>query len=466
VRVRGEVSWPHPHARRSSPAVQASGQGSKVEIARFSRSKPTYTFRIVPSAVDGPSDPADEYDHRVAKLVVDGSISWVEGHGRGGHVMHVLQFVGGLRSLGHDVLLYDQVGAGDSRLRDERETTELVRRFGDVVTRWWDPRRSASIATDGRSLFGMTVPEIEEFARDADAFIALHSGVRVPPWLESVRLRVYVDVDPGFAQFWAEEYGVEETIGEQDLYFTVGSLVGRGAEIPTVGVDWRPLWPPVVLDWWNDEQARTRDRFTTIASLWDGEWRELGGRLWGPKAHELEAFVRLPELAGEPIEVAADEPTADADFAAELNRHGWRLESAAEVAASPEAYRDYILASAGEFGVAKGVYVGTRSGWFSDRSACFLAAGRPVVVQDTGIRDVIPTGDGLFAVADVEEAAAAIRAIRTDYGRHSAAARALAAEYFDAPRSLRPLVDAIECSKNGDMAAGRDAGSGASLRSG
>jgi hypothetical protein len=379
----------------------------------------------------------------VAKLVIEASITWAENNGRGGRTMHMLQWVNGLRALGHDVLFYDELSPKDDRLEDER-ADELAQWFGDIMTRWWDPRRSAAVVRSGRPLFGLTVEEIAEFARDADAVIGLGCGWDPPPWLESVRPRILIDLDPGLTQFWGEEVGIERIIGDQDYHFTFGANVGRGAEIPTLGIEWRPLWPPVVLDWWSNDGRRERDTFTTISSLWDGEWRELGGKLWGPKGEQLEQFVRLPELAEEPIEIAVDELDESAHLVGELRGAGWRVEYAAELVSSPEAYRDYVLASAGEFSTAKGLYVGTRSGWFSDRSACYLAAGRPVVVEDTGIAEHIPTGEGLFSVGDVEEAAHAIRTIRADYDRHAAAARKLAADYFDAGRALRPLLDVIE----------------------
>jgi hypothetical protein len=164
--------------------------------------------------------------------------------------------------------------------------------------------------------------------------------------------------------------------------------------------------------------------------------------MWGPKAEELRRFLRLPKLAGEPIEIALENGSGD-ELVGELAHNGWRLESAEAVAATPESYRQYIADSAGEFSCAKGLYVGSRSGWFSDRSACFLAAGRPVVIQDTGIQDVLPTGAGLFAVTTVEDAADAIRRIRMDYERQSRIARQIALDHFDARRVLPALLQAM-----------------------
>src|SRR5262249_27761307 len=153
---------------------------------------------------------------------------------------------------------------------------------------------------------------------------------------------------------------------------------------------------------------------------------EFEGQTLGPKAEEFRKFLHLAGLAGEPVEVALNIDPEDPDLAL-LRRHGWQIESPQAVA-TPELYREYVTGSAGEFSCAKGGYVGTRCGWFSDRSACYLAAGRPVVLQATGFEDLLPTGRGLFAVRTAEEAAEAIRMIRADYHLHSLAARALARE--------------------------------------
>lgn len=162
----------------------------------------------------------------------------------------------------------------------------------------------------------------------------------------------------------------------------------------------------------------------------------------GPKAEELRRFLRLPALAGEPIEIALESSSGD-ELVGDLVQNGWRVESAEAVASTPEAYQEYVTASAGEFSCVKGLYVASRSGWFSDRSACFLAAGRPVVIQDTGIQALLPTGAGLFAVGTVEEAADAIRRVRMDYERHSTIARQIAIDQFDARRVLPILLQAM-----------------------
>jgi hypothetical protein len=194
----------------------------------------------------------------------------------------------------------------------------------------------------------------------------------------------------------------------------------------------------VVLDFWRHNTPIVRDHFTTIADWWGQKYLEFEGKVLGPKREEFLKFLDLPQRSGEIITLALDIPPMDTDIE-RLESHGWRLESPALVV-SPEGYTDWIMGSLGEFSCAKGVYVGTHCGWFSDRSACYLAAGRPVVVQDTGFADVLPTGEGLFAVRTPEEAAEAFHAIRLDYPRHSQAARRIAEEYFDSALVLARLL--------------------------
>ena len=372
----------------------------------------------------------------MAKLIVRGAnIVWTGTVGRGGHIMFALQWLHGLRLLGHEVLYYD-------RIDDRPESAAL---FGRIVERWWDRRLAVAMRAAGELACGPSVPQIEAFAREAAGIISLDCwfSAEPDPWLASVRPRVLIDQDPGFTQLWAKEASVHEVLGRHDLYFTVGPNIGTArSPLPTLELDWRPIWNPVITEWWRREAAPRRDRFTTIASLWLNDYQPFEGVMWGPKAEELKRFLQLPALAGEPIEIALEEGSGT-ELLSELGRNGWRVESADVVASSPDGYWEYVNDAAGEFSCAKGLYVGSRCGWFSDRSACFLAAGRPVVVQDTGIRDLLPTGAGLFPVATAEEAADAIRRIRLDYDYHSVRARQIAIEHFDVRRVLPRLLTAM-----------------------
>jgi hypothetical protein len=373
----------------------------------------------------------------MSKLILKGAnIVWTGTVGRGGHIMYALQWLHGLRLLGHEVLYYDRIG----------DSPEAAALFGQIVDRWWDKRLAVAIRPTGESVFGPSVAEIEAFARDAAGIISLgcQFSADPDPWLASVRPRVLVDLDPGFSQLWAmEASSIDDVLGRHDLYFTVGANIGTArSSLPTLGIDWRPIWNPVITEWWKPEAPRRRDRFTTIAGLWLNAYQPFEGVMWGPKAEELRRFQRLPMFAGEPIEIALESGSGD-ELVRELAENGWRVESANAVASTPESYREYIADSAGEFSCAKGLYVGARSGWFSDRSACFLAAGRPVVIQDTGIQDTLPTGAGLFPVATVEAAADAIHRIRMDYEHQSTIARQIALDHFDARRVLPPFLEAM-----------------------
>jgi hypothetical protein len=208
--------------------------------------------------------------------------------------------------------------------------------------------------------------------------------------------------------------------------------------IPTCGIEWLALWPPVVLDWWPAGAPITRDRCTTIAAWRDYGYLELDGKILGPKVEEFAKFIDLPSLCGEPLELALAIDDDDPDRKS-LLEHGWLLERP-ELVSTPASYRDYVASSLAEFSCAKGGYVGTRSGWFSDRTACYLAAGRPAVLQSTGFEDMMATGEGVFAVEDAEQAAAAIAAVRSDYGRHSRAALKLARDHLDGERVMTGML--------------------------
>ena len=364
--------------------------------------------------------------------------SWSPFARRGGHVAFVLQWLVGLERLGHDVLFVNTTAT--PRPEDH---TRLVSAFVDTVSTWWRLEQSALVDTSAqRCLAGRSFADVERFAADADALLTLAlAGERDPPApLDRARRRIFIDQDPGYTQLWAELRGVDTIIGAHDVHFTVGANVGTPrSRLPTGGLAWHHTWNPVVLDWWPHDAPLVRDRFTTIADWWGQPYLEFDGAVLGPKREEFRRFLAIPSVAGEPIELALDIPADDGDLPV-LARAGWRVTTPGDVE-SVDGYRAWVAGSLGELSCVKGVYAHTRSGWFSDRSAAYLACGRPVILQDTGFSDVLPTGHGLFAFRTVEEAAAAVREVRSDYVRHSRAARELAAEWFAADRVLRSLLD-------------------------
>jgi hypothetical protein len=385
----------------------------------------------------------------MARLIAIEDLAGPSVGGRGGHAMHVLQILEGLSRLGHDVLFLEFLHEPPSPVAIGEFTSILGTRSGALLD-----------AATGESFAGRSAAEVSAFAARAEAVISLAAHYRSEPWplIGDIRPRILIEQDPGYTHLWARDGDPREIFGEHDVYFTVGANIGTDrSPIPTCGIDWHPLWPPVVLDWWTGPPAGSpagsapleRDRFTTIGAWRDYGYLELDGQILGPKAEEFAKFIDLPNAAGEELELTLAIDRDDPDRTLLLD-HGWRLEDPSAVA-TIDRFRRYVTGSLGEFSCAKGGYVGTRSGWFSDRSACYLAAGRPVVLQATGFEDLLPVGVGAFAVGDVEGAAAAIAEIRGDYARHARAARELAREFFDAERLLAAM---LEQSGVGSRAAG------------
>ena len=307
------------------------------------------------------------------------------------------------------------------------------------------PERSALLIESSlESLYGLTVAEVGRIAGEAAGLITLAAHYRREPYplLDRIRPRILIEQDPGYTHLWAKASDPLDIYGEQDFYYTVGGNIGSPrCSLPTLDIQWRPIWNPVILDWWSPLKPLSRDRFTTVA-----DWRSYGyleheGKILGPKAEEFRKFLDLPQLTGEEIEIAPNIDPQDPDRSL-LKNHGWKIECP-EVVTTPEDYQDYVAGSRGEFSCVKGGYVGTRCGWFSDRSACYLAAGRPVVLQATGFEDLLPTGEGLFAVRNTEEAVDAIRSVRRDYPLHSRAARAIAEEHFDTTKIQTRLLEDV-----------------------
>ncbi|MCU1427910.1 MAG: hypothetical protein JWL83_1910 [Actinomycetia bacterium] len=353
---------------------------------------------------------------------------------RGGQALMVLQHLQGLARLGHRVLFVEFL--------DAEPDPSAVGWFEDVMRDWWSIDQSALlVAPSYESRAGVSASDVAAAASDADAVITISAHYRREPWpfIDQVRPRILIDEDPAYTHLWAEGSDPVDIFGEHDVYFTVGGNVGSSrSRLPLLGIDWHTTWNPVVLDLWPTTIAMRNARFGTVAGLRDYGWLDFEDACFGPKVEELRKFASLPKLTGESFEILADLEPDDPDRQ-EFEAAGWIFGSPERVA-QPSMYQDYVRGGAGEFSVAKGGYVGTHSGWFSDRSAAYLASGRPVVVQATGFEDLLPVGEGLFAVDDVDAAAAAIVAVRRDPGRHAAAARRIAEQHFDSNRILTTIL--------------------------
>jgi len=355
---------------------------------------------------------------------------------QGGASWAVLQYVAGLRSLGHDVVVVEPV---DPAKLDPAGATGRYFRGLPLLD-----DRAALLARGGRDTLGLPYAALERFAAGADLLVNVSGMLRDERLLEPIPTRLFLDLDPGFNQVW-EETGEQMGIDRHTHCATVGGGVGReGCPIPTCGRDWIHTLPPVALDHWPVEQAAPRwDAFTSV-----GHWRSYGsieheGIAYGQRAHSMRELFELPRRAAASFQLALGIHPDERDDLTALRAHGWTLLDPLEVAGSPERYAEFVRGSKAELSIAKSGYVASRSGWFSDRSACYLASGRPVVAQETGFSDFLPCGEGLLAFTATAGAAEAVAAVEEDLARHGRAARALAEEHLDARKVLPRLLEGL-----------------------
>ncbi len=366
---------------------------------------------------------------------------------RGGHAWVFLQYLLGFRQAGWDVLFLDRLepgmcGAGGPGDGDLGRSEGAVWLHG-VMSRFGLGDAYALFDGDGRSVRGRDRRQVLAFLRDADLLLNFMGYLADPELLAAADRRVFVDLDPGFDQIWYD-LGLADLYADHDQFVTVGLNVGtERSTIPACGKSWIPTLQPVVLSEWRADSP-PGEAFTSVVT-WRGDYAplEYRGRRYGLRAHEFRRFVDLPLRTGHRYELALDIHPADHADHARLVENGWTLLDPRRVSGDPEAYRDFIRRSAAEFQVSKGLYVETRSGWFSDRSACYLASGRPVLAQDTGVGEHLPHGDGLLLFETLEDAEAGADRIASGPDRHRAAAREIAVELFASERVLPTLLDAL-----------------------
>jgi hypothetical protein len=358
--------------------------------------------------------------------------------GSGGEAWVRLSWILGLRRLGFDVFFVERLPGGDER---------GCRWFAEVVREFDLDERATLLGETGETLFGREEAELADVAAEARVVFNISGHLDGGPILAAPGRRVYVDLDPGFTQLWHADPTLSFTVAGHDSYVTVGLNVGTASSlIPAGGIEWIPTLPPVVLDEWPAAPApEGSPRFTTVAT-----WRspygqvQIGDRLAGLKHHEFRRFLQLPGQVPEAsFELALDIHEGDRADREALLAHGWKLVPPLEAAASPDAFRSYLRESGAEFSVAQGVYVEGRTGWFSDRTAAYLACGRPALVQDTGLGGRLPTGKGLLVFSDLEGAAEAARRIAADPASHASAARELAEGHLDSDRVLGDLLEKV-----------------------
>jgi GT2 family glycosyltransferase len=315
----------------------------------------------------------------------------------------------------------------------------IMRRFG-LADRW----AFRALHDDG-SCYGMSEHQLERLYGSADLLINLHGGTQPLPELAASGRLVYLETDPVQLQLELR-HGVQETLDflePHSAFFTFAENWGQAdCGLPVQDrYRFQPTRQPVVIDLWPDRSAQPADVFTTIGN-WRQDWRDVtfeGQRYTWSKHYEFLKYLDLPQRTGAGFELALS--SCEDSEREMLRERGWRVRDGLEVSRGIDRYRDYVGASRGEFTVAKDQNVRLRTGWFSDRTATYLASGRPAVTQDTGFGVALPTGEGLFSFDDFESASVAVEAIDADYARHATAARELAREHFDHQVVLGPLLE-------------------------
>ena len=369
----------------------------------------------------------------------------------GGVAWDYLQYLQGFRALGCDVLyledtgqwLYDPVAQTftDDVARNVRWLAWSLAALDPALADAWALR-----APDG-TYHGRDEAAVGRACAGADLFLNVSGACWLREPYRAARVKAYVDTDPGYSQakLAAVEAGVADEhveysvdlIRRHDVFFTLAEAIGRpSCRIPTCGLRWHPTRQPIALANWPVRRAPGAP-FTTVMS-WKIEPTPplLDGRTFGGKDIEFDRFIDLPSRTREVLEVALSGAAPRERIVAA----GWRLRDAHAVSATPDAYREYLLASRGELSIAKNAYVALGSGWFSTRTAAYLACGKPAVVQDTGFPAHVPTGPGLHAFRSGDDAVAALAEIRTNYERACRHARDIAEAYFRAEDVCARLI--------------------------
>jgi hypothetical protein len=361
----------------------------------------------------------------------------------GGHFWVYLQYVLGLRQLGCDVYWLESFV---TKGRTEREAAALatfrarLKQYGlagKCLLYLSRPEAPAEVPTEfiepGRD-------EAEAVMAKADLLLNFHYAIS-PALLSRFRRTALVDIDPGLLQFWISRGQLQ--VPRHDCYFTTGETVGQpGSRIPDTGLPWVRMRPPVCLEHWPRVFTPDAETFTTISNWDSSDWIVDAGETYeNTKRVAFLEFADLPSLTPQKLELALFlRWERDLAEGRDLETRGWRIRNSRDVASTPEAYQSYIQQSRGEFSCAKRSCMKFANAWISDRTLCYLASGKPAVVQDTGPSSFLPNGEGMFRFASAPEATKAFASINADYEKHSRAARKLVESYFDAKQVLGEVL--------------------------
>ncbi|MFN8545571.1 MAG: hypothetical protein U0807_15380 [Candidatus Binatia bacterium] len=364
----------------------------------------------------------------------------------GGNFWVPLQYLLGLRDLGVDAWWLEVLFTRGDATRDRACLDAFLGHASalgvrDRVVVLYFPAGSRNEPTGPVETIGMAAAELAARARDA-LLLNMADSIR-PPQRAGFARAVLFDLDPGPYQLWAREWGMG--VGDHDAHLTIGQHLGASdSPVPLGGVRWERCWPALYLPAWPLVPPARAARYTTVTQWWNDQYAFLDGECFDcNKRSGFLEVVELPRRTGLTLELAANlhaDETADRTLLAD---NGWRLVDPEAVASTPQAFRAYVQASRGEFSCAKPAYVKARAGWVSDRTICYLASGRPCVVQATGAEHHLPPSAGLRFFGTIDEAATALAAVEADYAAAARAARALAEEVFATRVVLPALLAAV-----------------------
>lgn len=353
----------------------------------------------------------------------------------GGHFWVYLNWALGMRALGCRVIWLETVQPDQTALQVQALVASLksrLQRYGLAECVALCP------ATGDRLAEGAAKGCLED--PDADLLLNLQYSLH-PDVVRRFRRSALIDIDPGLLQIWWS--GGHIDVAKYDMYFTIGETVGRpGARFPDAGRQWHYTPPCVALSAWPACSAPLEAPFTTVSHWYEDEWVEdAGGYYRNDKRSGFEPFLDLPRHTAQPLELALCLADDEEDDRRELQERGWRVRQAYSVTSTPWDYQGYIQGSRGEFSCVKPSCVRLANAWVSDRTLCYLASGKPAVVQHTGPSRFLPDADGLLRFRSMDEAVRALESAEVDYERHCRSARMLAEEYFDARKVVAKVLE-------------------------
>lgn len=391
----------------------------------------------------------------------------------GGITWHYLQYLLGLKQLGHDVYYFEDSGEHPYNLDGGRSGNDWIASnctyntsyLSRIMTRFGLENKWAYQFPKNSEWFGLSDSQREKALNSADLLINVSGTLEKPTNYRQIPQLVYIDTDPVITQ-------IKMTVGNKDFlkrikahdtHLSFGETLSAGKF--DKGIDWQPTRQPIVLSEWKPSSLRN-ERYTTVMSWTSYAPLTYAGQTYGQKDVEFRRYLELPNrvapvemeialgrtqhlewqdddlnLSPEIVELISDKSNWTAQDL--LRKTGWRVVDSIDTCGDLDSYHDYIQSSKAEWSVAKNAYVLGQPGWFSERSACYLASGRPVVVQETGFSRVLPTSKGILPFNNIQEAVDAILEIESNYDRHSEAARNIAEDYFDSDKVLTHLFDRL-----------------------